>query len=439
VTSAAVKPATGRDAAFDIRVQVERGRRIDVALGAAVRGLEPRERAFAHELTYGTTRMRGRLDHLLSRHVHKGLESVRADVLEVLRLGAYQILYMGSVPAYAAVSASVDRADALRGKGAAGLVNAVLRRVAEDGASMDLFPKWADDPAGHLSTWGSHPRWLLDRWLSRWSAAEVYSLVESNNERPPTFLNSLNLDAEAAAEVLAAAGIRAHSVGEVVGSLELSPEVSPVEALAALPASIVQDPAAQLVVRYMDIDPGTKVADLCAAPGGKALAVSVGASYTLAADRSESRIRMVRENANRTGSRVGCVVADAAHPPLAHVDVVLVDVPCTGTGTLARHPDARWRLGPESVTELAAVQEHLLDSAAVAVASGGLLVYSTCTLEPEENEERIDHFLQMHPDFSIEESQAVPPAFLNDRGCLSVLPQQSGFDGSFAARMRRSA
>ena len=314
---------TGRDAAYVIRVQVERGRRLDIALGAALVGLDPRERAFAHDLAYGTTRMRGRLDHLLAKHIHKGLASLQQDVLEVLRLGAYQILYMGSVPDYAAVSGSVDRARELKGKGAAGLVNAVLRRVSEDGDGDDQFPDWTTDPADYLSTWGSHPRWLIDRWLARWSPEEVRSLVDTNNGRPTTFLNSLDQSQDAAVELLAQAGITARSVQDVPSAVRLAWSTPPSEALSVLPGSIVQDPAAQLVVRYMDIDPGTKVADLCAAPGGKALAASVGASYTVAADRSESRIRMVRENADRTGRRVSCVVADAAHPPLVDADVVL--------------------------------------------------------------------------------------------------------------------
>ena len=429
---------TGRDAAYVIRVQVERGRRLDIALGAALVGLDPRERAFAHDLAYGTTRMRGRLDHLLAKHIHKGLASLQQDVLEVLRLGAYQILYMGSVPDYAAVSGSVDRARELKGKGAAGLVNAVLRRVSEGGDGDDQFPDWTTDPADYLSTWGSHPRWLIDRWLARWSPEEVRSLVDTNNGRPTTFLNSLDQSQDAAVELLAQAGITARSVQAVPSAVRLAWSTPPSEALSVLPGSIVQDPAAQLVVRYMDIDPGTKVADLCAAPGGKALAASLGASYTVAADRSESRIRMVRENADRTGRRVGCVVADAAHPPLVDADVVLLDVPCTGTGTLARHPDARWRLRPESVTELTAVQDRMLEAGATTVGRGGLLVYSTCTLEPEENGERIEAFLNAHPDFTIENSGSVSSNFIDEHGYLSVLPHEAGFDGSFAARLRRS-
>lgn len=146
---------------------------------------------------------------------------------------------------------------------------------------------------------------------------------------------------------------------------------------------------------------------------------------------------MVKENARRTGRPLLPVVADALHPPLSRVDVVLLDVPCTGTGTLARHPDARWRLEPDSVQEMAALQRSMLTAAAEVVAPGGLLVYSTCTLEPEENEGAVASFLTDRDDFSVEATDAVPARYLDRVGRLMVTPQGSGFDGAFAARLRR--
>jgi 16S rRNA (cytosine967-C5)-methyltransferase len=410
-----------------------------VALDAAVGPLEPRDRAFAHELAYGVTRLRGRIDHLLSERVHRGLDSLDPNVLEVLRLGAYQLLYMGSVPKYAAVSESVDHAGNLAGKGARGLVNAVLRRVADAGDGAQLFPDVETDPADYLSTWGSHPRWLIDRWLARWPVQAVQALVEANNSRPANYLVPLELSPEEAVTLLAEAGIPGGEVGSGTCCVRLGTGSSPSAALRAVPRSIIQDPAAHLVGAYADVPAGTKVADLCAAPGGKALAVAGRASFTLAADRSESRIRMVRENMERTGRRLGCVVADALYPPLEAADVVLLDVPCTGTGTLARHPDSRWRLAPASVKSLARLQKRLLGAAAGIVAPGGLLVYSTCALEPEENEEQIDAFLAENRDYRVESTDAVHSRFLDQRGMLFVSPQETGFDGAFAARLRRTA
>ena len=204
-------------------------------------------------------------------------------------------------------------------------------------------------------------------------------------------------------------------MGSACVRLEKSGDVE--AALAALPASVVQDPAANLVSCYADVPSGTIVADLCAAPGGKILALSDRPQQILTADRSESRIRMVRENVRRTGRDVALVVADALYPPIDGVDVILLDVPCTGTGTLARHPDARWRLREDSIREMT----------------------STCSLEPEENEERVETFLGLHPAFSVEATEAVPSDYLDERGCLSIAPHQTGFDGAFAARLRKAS
>jgi 16S rRNA (cytosine967-C5)-methyltransferase len=421
-----------------VRQATERGRRLDRAFDEAARELDPRERAFAHELAYGVTRMRGRLDWLIAPHVHRGMEALEPTVLELLRLGAYQILYMGSVPRYAAVSETVDQARRAAGDRPAGLVNAVLRRVAEGGDGPGNFPSPEADVATFLASWGSHPQWLVDRWLARWSASEVRALVEADNARPDLVLNPLDASAEETVRVLEnEAGIDAEAIGGGTGCVRLAAGTSPTAALAALPRAIIQDPGAALVARYADLPPGMKVADLCSAPGGKVLAASRSPVYTLASDRSESRIAMVRDNARRTGRAMGLVVADARHPPIREADVVLLDVPCTGTGTLARHPDARWRLRPGDLDALTRLQDEMLTAGAEVVADGGLLVYSTCSLEPEENADRVDALLSGRPDFSIESTSAVPERYVDARGFLEVTPHAHGFDGAFAARLRK--
>ncbi len=302
----------------------------------------------------------------------------------------------------------------------------------------DLFPDFQDDPAGFLTSWGSHPRWLVERWLERWPPAAVRSLVEADNGRPTVYLVPLDTDPADAARRLRDAGVAAEPVGEGTRCVRLEDGAMPADALTALPAAIVQDPAANLVTVYADVPRGTKVADLCAAPGGKALAVADRPVYTLAADRSESRLHMVRDNARRVGRPIGLAVADARKPPLRRMDVVMLDAPCTGTGTLQRRPDARWRVSPTSLQELVALQKELLAAAAGLLARDGILTYSTCSLEPEENERQVDDFLNSHPEFRLDPTDAVPARYLNDDGCLAVTPQGSGFDGAFAARMRRS-
>jgi 16S rRNA (cytosine967-C5)-methyltransferase len=203
--------------------------------------------------------------------------------------------------------------------------------------------------------------------------------------------------------------------------------------------AVVQDPAASLVVRYADIPAGATVADVCAAPGGKALALAGGAGFVAAADLSFDRLERVRENAERVGSLpLGLVVADAREPPFRPVDAVLIDAPCTGTGTLRRHPDGKWRLRPEDPAALARLQAEILDAAAPLVAPGGLLVYATCSLEPEENEEQMEAFLSAHPEFEpAAPPEGLDPRMLDEAGRLLVLPQRLGVDGAFAARLRR--
>ena len=423
----------GRRAALAALAASGRGRRLDRALARSARGLHGRERRFAHELAYGTARLRGRLDHLLALQLDRGLDGLEPRLLDILRLGAYQLLHL-EVPDYAAVSQAVELAP----RRATGLVNAVLRAVARVGEDPALFPDPDADPAAWLAAWGSHPRWLVDRWLARWTVAEVTELVRQDNEVPPVTLRLLQHDPDEAVARLTEVRIQAHPGGAGTRCVELAPGTSPGRALAVLPA-IVQDPGAALVVDYVDPPGGDWIADLCAAPGGKALALAARGAFVLAADRSLPRLRVLRTNVARTGLPVATVAASAERPPLSSAPVVLLDVPCTGTGTLRRHPDARWRLASGDPALLARVQDRILEGAQALVPSGGLLVYSTCTLEPEENQARVDAFLRRHPEFRFEPTDAVDGNYRDPEGRLTVLPWRAGFDGAFAARLRRTS
>jgi len=346
---------------------------------------------------------------------------------------------MDGVPAYAAVAETVAQARGAMGPKPAAFVNAVLRRVQESGAGTERFPDREREPLEYLTAWGSHPRWLVERWLRRWTLPDVERLVGVDNARPSVYVLPLEAGPEAAVERLLGRGIGAQVVGSGTGCVRLDQASDVVEALEISGPAIAQDPAANLVSRYADVPSGTMVADLCAAPGGKVLALTAPSLRIFAADRSESRIHLLRENARRLGRTLTLAVADAVRPPVREADVVLLDVPCTGTGTLARHPDARWRLDPSDLGELTALQSRMLSAAAEVVVPGGLLVYSTCSLEPEENEGRVDAFLADHRAFAVESTEAVPADYLDDEGCLRVTPHEHGFDGSFAARMRRAA
>ena len=393
---------------------------------------------------FGIQRLRGRLDYLLDRKVKRGLESVKAGVRDSLRIGLYELLYMGGVPEYAAVSQAVDLAQSKGGRGVAGFANAVLRGIARDGGGPEHFPDPETHPVEFLSTWGSHPRWLVERWLTRWSSVDVTGLVEANNSVPPLSLRCLWDRPEDAVKALETEQIAAVAVGSGTGCVVIPGHGSLEEAMAVVPV-VVQDPAAALVVSYANPSPDARIADVCAAPGGKTLALAARGNVVLAADRSLERLRLVRENVDRVreqsgsrrGFRVTTVQADALAPPVSRPDLLLLDVPCTGTGTLRRNPDIRWRLTPNRLDEMAALQSRFLDACADVVPSGGVLVYATCSLEPEENEEQIEAFMARRPEFHMDPGEGVDGEFLSDRGYLYVMPQSSGFDGAFAARMRR--
>jgi len=418
--------------------RVRGGDLADRAFDHVARRLDARDRAWAQELVYGTFRLRGRIDHMLAALLRDGLASLDAGVLDVLRLGAYQLLEMGSVPAYAAVSQSVDLARIAGAPRAAGLVNGVLQNLGRRRDSI-RFPDFARDPAAYLETWGSHPRWLVERWIARWGADEARALVEADDLRPELYIRPLGVPVDEARARLGEAEIASEPVDFSPDSVKILPPAGAVEALAAVPA-VVQDPAAALVVRYAAVPDGATVIDLAAAPGGKALGMAERAARVAAADLSPRRIARVAENAARIGwgARIGPVVADGRHPPFRAADVVLLDAPCTGTGTFRRHPDGRWRVTPDDLAALAALQGELLDATAALVKPGGVLVYSTCSLEREENEERVEAFLADHPEFEPRPAPgAVPADVVDAAGRLCVLPQRQGVDGAFAARLGR--
>jgi 16S rRNA (cytosine967-C5)-methyltransferase len=433
-----------RAAALDALRAVRRGAFADVAFAAVADALEPRDRAFAQELVYGTLRLRGRLDHVLGHFSNRPVERLDPDILDVLRLGAYQLTELDGVPPYAAISQSVELVRFARAHGATGFVNGVLQSLRR-AAGKWSFPSFDADPIAHLTTWGSHPRWLIERWIARFGAPATRRLVEVNNQRPQLYLRLLN-GVEATQRRLDDAGIVSTPLAIAERAVAIAGD-DVVRALDAAPV-IVQDPAAGLIATFVDVPANARVLDVAAAPGGKALALAADRAgpFVVAADISFARMQGVRSNVQRLsrpapaglgGARVAMVVADARRPPFRAADVVLLDAPCTGTGTLRRHPDGRWRVQPDDLRSLVALQAELLDAAASIVAPGGLLVYATCSLEDEENEMQVTAFLTRHAHFVLEPGPVTDPALLQQDGTLRVLPQQFGYDGAFAARLRR--
>lgn len=381
--------------------------------------------------------MRGRLDHVIDRLVKGGKRSLESEILDILRLGVYQLLELDRVPAYAAVSDAVEAAKLAGGKGAAALTNAVLRRLSRESNGSMGFPDPDRDPAGYLTAWGSHPRWLIDRWLGRWSAVEVRRLVDYNNRRPPVYLTVFG-ERDKAVERLGAAGLQAQPSGLSGTSIRIdSAAVQP--ALALVPA-VVQDPGAAAVVDYASPAAGSRIADLCAAPGGKAALLAGRGHEVWALDASRVRMAKLAANRDRLGlARLHPALADSKRPPIRSADLVLIDAPCSGTGTLARNPDLRWRLRAADLRALIEVQRQLLASAADLVEVGGYLVYATCSLEAEENEAQVMEFLERRREFAPEPppASAVPAELLGRDGDLRIVPHHHQVDGAYAARLRR--
>lgn len=428
---------------------MERGRRLDLAFQDAIRPFPVRERRWVQEVSYGTVRLRGRLDHLLALHLTGNPQGLPPRVRQLLRVGAYQLLYMGGVPTYAAVSETVDQARSVARGGFAPLVNGVLRSLARDGGGADRFPSSKEDPLAHLTTWGSHPSWLVERWLARWGPEATHAVVEANNQVPALHLRPIGLSVE---EAMARLGLESPQ-GEGEAEADTASDSSPFAGAEALPQwgcirlpsntdpgavlalvpGIIQDPAASRVSHLVEPVGKGPVLDLCAAPGGKGLPLAAQGAYVVAADLSPVRLRLTRQNRDRLGLHVGLVAADAGQPPFLPAPVVILDAPCSGTGTFSRHPDARWRLSQGSLSAMTAVQDRLLDGAARVVAPGGRLLYTTCSMEPEENWERVEAFLARWGIFEMESDSG------GMEGPLELLPGDGGTDGAFGTLMRRKA
>lgn len=427
-----------RAVAAEICVDLRRGEFLDQSFERRIAPLDARDRRWTRELVYGMLRRRASIDAILSERVRGGLVRLDPDVIDLLRLGVYQLLYMGSVPAYAAIAQTVELAKRRHGIGASKLVNAVLRRT--DRERENLFPTAPTDAIDALALKYSHPRWLIARWIERYGEQDTERLLTLNNAEAPIVIRPYGIVREQLEATMEAAGVHVAEAPYARDSIAISGGTTFTE-LGAFKKGLffIQDPAATLVTRYAAISPDATVADLCAAPGGKALELSRTAGSVLASDKSFGRLQRLLANEKRLESgKITPFVGDARHPAVKPVDVVLIDVPCTGTGTFRRHPDARWRIKISDFAVMSQLQRSILRAAAEVVKPEGLLIYSTCSLEPEENEQQVDWFLSENLNFVLEPPPAgtVQPDLL-DEGRLHVLPHRHGTDGAFAARLRR--
>jgi 16S rRNA (cytosine967-C5)-methyltransferase len=438
-TSAGAVTAS-RAVAAEICTDLRRGEFLDQSFERRITPLDARDRRWTRELVYGMLRHRGRIDAILSERVRGGLARLDPDVIDLLRLGVYQLTNMGSVPAYAAIAQTVELAKRRHGLGASKLVNAVLRRT--DRERDELSVPVSSEAAEALAVRYSHPRWLIARWIERWGEQDTERLLALNNAEAPIVIRPYGIVREQLEAMLEEAGVHVAEAPYVSDSIAISGGITFTE-LGAFKKGLffVQDPAATLVTEYAAIAASSTVADLCAAPGGKALELSKTAGTVIASDKSLGRLQRLLANERRLETtNLFPLVADARSPAISPVDAVLIDGPCTGTGTFRRHPDARWRLKVSDLAVMSALQKTILRAAAKVVKPGGLLVYSTCSLEPEEYDEQVEQFLSGNPEWILEAPPegSVAPELL-DGGRLRVLPQRHGTDGAFAARLRRVA
>ncbi len=416
----------------------------DAALSAELKRepLGAQDTALASRIVYGVLQSRMLLDWYLAAYCSQRLDHLQQPLPDILRIGAYQILYLDKVPDSAAVSESVELAKASKRGAAAGLVNAVLRRLSQ---SRNALPPLPEDDVERLSVGTSHPRALAERMIALLGRKEAEAFLRANNALAPVTaqVNPLKTTADALLAELIGAGIGAKAHEWIPGCLELGG----VGDLTTLPAFyrgefLVQDAAARLVTLAAGIAPGMSVLDVCAAPGGKSFSAAFAMrdeGRIVACDLHENKLKRIREGAARLG--LCCVETEAAdgrefRPAWENAfDAVLCDVPCSGLGIIRKKPDIRYK-DPAAFAALPAVQAAILSSAARYVRPGGVLVYSTCTVLPEENGDVTDAFLAGNADFSYE---GFAPPDEGAAGRVTLWPQRHGTDGFYIAKMRRKA
>jgi 16S rRNA (cytosine967-C5)-methyltransferase len=442
-------PQTGRELALQNLIAIESGGAFANLAGHTTGAqLADAERRLSHELTQGVTRRRGTLDWYLGQLLKEPISKLTPSIRNVLRLGAYQILFLERVPNPAAVDESVKLAHRYGHAGVAKLVNGVLRSLIRRRDELQM-PTFANNPVESLEARHSLPRWLAERWHKAYGP-EAEGLGEWSTQTPGLAVraNTLMVTAEQLAQAFTDAGVAFEPSPVAPEGLRLQGTVD----VAALPGYnegwfYVQDEGAMLVSRCLQPKPGDTVIDVGAAPGGKTthLAQLMGnAGEVWAVDPHPGRLRRLEENCRRLGvTNVRVATQDGTDlSDLPMADRILLDVPCSGLGVLPRKPDVRWRQTPEAIAGLTGVQHDLLAAAADRLKPGGTLVYSTCTISPEENQAVIRRFLQEHPDFRPGDLKACLPAAwhadIEDGAMIQLLPPRHGVDGFFIALLGRS-
>lgn len=401
---------------------------------------DPRDRAFIREIVYGVMRWKLRLDRIICSYYTKSAENLSPLVHMILRIGLYQMMFM-SVPAHAAVHESVEMAASAQGSGAGGLVNALLRRFQREGE-----PDMPSDEIARLSAEHSFPEWIVRGWAASFGTDETKNILRAGNERHPVYVyaNPLMGTVSDLTGRLQDLGFCGEPVGWMPGYIAIR------EAEGFFSSDIfkegyciAQDPAAGIAARLLDPLPGMRVIDLCAAPGGKTvnIAAMMGDMGTVVAlDLHSGRSGLVQGTASKLGLKsVRTIVGDAKTfepPDCLLFDRVLLDAPCSGTAVFSKRPDMKWKRKEDDIGRLSRAQAAMIDNAGRLVKPGGILVYSTCTLEYEENDAVVRGFLQRFPDYATVRESSFDE-FRTDHGYL-LLPHRAGGTGAYAAKLKRN-
>ena len=442
-----IKFHSPREAALWILIQVLKTGSYPVKLLAESRtwGFERRQEKFIAEITLGVLRWKGKIDWILGAFLKRKLETLPVPVQISLRIGVYELLFLEGTPPHAACSEAVELAKKYGHSGTAGLVNAVLRKASI--CASDVIYPWAwRKPVEFLSHYWSHPIWLVERWLERYGYRETELLLCSNNERGMLSIraNRLRISPKELKEKLQSDG---HSVSNDPSGFDylLVDDAGKIFKSEAFLQGFfsVQDSSSGLAVNLMDVEPGMRILDGCAAPGGKSIQmaeISGDNAFITALDPDDDRLSLFEQNKARLGIKnitiIPVTVEKFAETSPELFDAVLLDVPCSGLGTLRKRPDIKWKITLEQVRDFSIHQKNIINSASELVKHGGLLLYSTCTTEPEENEDVVIEFLKTNHNFILEDHPLMG-SFRKSQGIAFMVPHHSGGTGSFVASLRQ--
>lgn len=431
-----------RSASVDILIGFDLQKSLDFSLSDE---LEPRERAQVREYVQNILRKRSYLDFLIDHYATIDVTEMKTDLKNILRLGIYDMLFMDSTPDYAAINEAVELGKAKMGSKTGDLINAILRNLQRD---IEQLPKpQFKDRTKLVATTFSHPEWLVSRWSSRFGEREAFQLMQANNTRPSFYVRANTMRT-----TIANFELRMEKLGVEFEASDWLPNFYKVQSVqpfiekGLLKKGIcqVQDIAAGFAPFILDPQPNEKIYDLCAAPGTKSIMISdltEGESDILAVDISGERLEKLAESALNFGAEnIKIRRGDILELSLPLADAVLLDAPCTGTGVLSKRADLRWRRDEEGLKNAVELQAQLLEEAANMVKRGGRLVYSTCSLEPEENMEQVQKFLEHYPTFELQPLEDfVPEEVLTEDGlAYQTYPHKHDSDGHFGVLLIRT-